>query len=329
MSTAAKSVTTKTGVTVTTCYCRKCMQMRAASYFYEAYDNGLIDTNGQFSVCKDCVQKIYDELFERYGSIEQTLHRMCTSLNVRYSNVALEACKTHVATLLSNGKNVTAIFAIYLMKLTATNPSMDKSALMDNSYQDLSVIFVDKMADTKKLPIPQDVVDFWGKDYSRDEVEYLESQYAGFKKTHKADTYTEIVLLQQVCYTLLQIKKMRTNGDDTDDILKTLMNLMGKLAITPDSNKGQDKEVPALGMWIKDVETMEPCQWLKSDPRGDMYRDVGNVEEYSEKYIVRPLKNYITGSKDFNVGDDEDREDLFSEDISFEISEEDEEGDNG
>jgi len=58
-------------------------------------------------------------------------------------------------------------------------------------------------------------------------------------------------------------------------------------------------------MWIQDIEREEPAQWLKTDPRGDMYRDVANVEDYFQKYIVRPLKNFIQGSRDFNTDEEE------------------------
>jgi hypothetical protein len=91
------------------------------------------------------------------------------------------------------------------------------------------------------------------------------------------------------------------------------------LAISPNAinASGTDKGLDTFGLWIQDIEKQEPAQWLKIDPRGDMYRDAGNVEEYFQKYIVRPLKNFITGSKDFNIdessGDDDD--DMFLDDV--------------
>jgi len=310
---APEPVTTKTGVTLEYNYCRKCMRNLPAKDFFECTDAGFIDANGLMSVCKECIQKMYDELYSENQSMEKTIHKMCTSLNVTYSNDAVNAAKAHITTLLDSGKVVNAIFSIYKMKLTATKKSMDKSGLEDMTYEDVATIFTSEAVNTKEIPIPQDVIDFWGKDLRRGDIEFLETEYANFKQTHKADTYAEIVLLKEVCYTLLDIKNKRANSDDIEDAVKQLQALMKNLAISPNAvnasnaNKGSE----TFGLWIRDIEKEEPAQWLMTDPRGDIYRDVGNAEDYFKKYIVRPLKNFITGSKDFNL-DDEKMDDEFS-----------------
>jgi len=308
-----EAVITKTGQTVTLNYCRKCMKLLPAKEFYECSDMGFIDSNGLMSVCKDCIQKIYDELLAVNGSMEKTIHKECMSLNIRFSNEAVSATKEHINTLLQNGKNVNAIFGIYKQKLLATKKSMDKRGMEDATYEDVGTIFTSEAIDTKEIPIPEDVIAFWGKGLAKGDIEFLETQYANFKQTHKADTYAEIVLLKQVCYTMLDIKNARAQNDDTSDLVKELQNLMKNLAISPNAvnSANSGKAMDTFGLWIQDIEKSEPAQWLKTDPRGDMYRDVGNVEEYFQKYIVRPLKNFILASKDFNVDDEEiDNEEL-------------------
>lgn len=302
-----KTITTKTGVVVSESWCRKCANLRPASEFYEASDNGLVDTNGLFSVCKDCVQKIYNDIFEKEQSMEKTVHRMCIALNLRYSNEAVEATRTHIQTLLEGGKQVNAIFSIYKQKLMSVKKSMDKSIPNYDGYEDIGTIYTSKEANVKELAIPKEVVEFWGNDISKESIRFLENKYTSFKQTHKADSYAEITLLQQVCYTLLDIKNLRANGDDTDKAVKQLQSLMNNLTFSPSTSSSMNvngKGMDAFGLWIKDIEESEPAQWLKTDPRGDLYRDVGDIELYFQRYIVRPLKNFITGSKDFNVEED-------------------------
>jgi hypothetical protein len=286
------------------------MKSLPAKDFHECNDKGFIDANGLFSVCKECIQKIYDELFAQNQSMEKTVHKMCMSLNVKFSNEAMDATKAHINTLIQGGKNVTSIFGIYRQKLIATNKSMDKSAMEDNTYEDVGTIFTDKAINTKETPIPQDVLEFWGDSISREKIPFLEMQYANFKQTHKAETYAEIVLLKQVCYTLLKIEDERKADHDTSDLIKELQTLMKTLAVSPNTKAtGGAQGGDAFGLWIADIERSEPAQWLKTDPRGDIYRDVGNTEEYFQKFIVRPLKNAITGSKDFNIDDSEEVDD--------------------
>lgn len=313
-----KTVKTKTGVDITTCYCRKCMRLLPPDNFYDAVDKGMIDSSGKFSVCKDCVQKLYDEVYGKTNSMEKTIHELCIMLNVKYSNEAVESTRKHVQTLLESGKSVSAIFSIYKMKILSLNKSMDKSVAEYNGYEDVTTIFMEKQIDTSKIYIPEEVITFWGNDLPREDIMYLENEFKNFKQTHSADTYAEVVLLKEVCYTILKIKKLRQASDDTEDAVKELQTLMKSLAVSPNStnmsNSGT-KTPDSFGLWIQDIEKQEPAQWLKTDPRGDIYRDVANTEEYFQKYIVRPLKNFILGSKDFNIDDEESlNDDVFSED---------------
>jgi hypothetical protein len=53
-----------------------------------------------------------------------------------------------------------------------------------------------------------------------------------------------------------------------------------------------------------------------------MYRDVGNVEKYFDDYFVRPLKNFVTQSKDFKINTEGDEivVSLVEEDTEEELS---------
>lgn len=297
-----------------TYYCRKCMRLLPEKQFYDATDAGLIDSNGKLSVCKPCISDLYNQFFEEYGSVEKSLHKLCMSLNIKFSNEAASATQTQITTFIEGGKTVRNVFGIYKSKLVAVNPSMDKSADMDLTYSDVGTIYVDKENIIEEAPIPKDVIDFWGRDVPRDDIRYLENEYINFKKTHIAETYAEIVLLKQICYTMLDIKRMRAEGEETGTLVKELQALMKTLAVSPNvaiAANASNKNSESFGVWIKDIEENEPAQWLMSDPRGDIYRDVSDIDQYFQKYIVRPLKNFIQGSKDFNVAE-EGEDDLFA-----------------
>jgi hypothetical protein len=305
-------VVTKTGQTVTLNYCRKCMQNLPTKDFYDCVDAGFADANGLMSLCKDDIQKMYDELFAVNQSMEKTIHKLCTTLNVLYSNEAIDATKAHINTLLENGKQVSAIFSIYKMKLTAVKKSMTKTGLEDQTYEDIATIYTTaETINTKEILIPREVMEFWGKDTKKEDVEFLENEFLQFKQTHKADTRAEVVLLKQVCYTVLDINNLRKQSPpgDTSDLVKELQALMKSLTISPSAaNAAGGKGQEAFGLWIQDIEREEPAQWLKTDPRGNIYRDVGNVEEYFQNYVVRPIKNFMGISKDFNIDDKENEE---------------------
>jgi len=317
---ARKEITTKSGLKISESWCRRCVDMRPASNFYEAVDLGFVDRSMLMSVCNTCIQDMYDEVYKKTNSIEQSIHKLCTSLNIMYSNDALSATKTHIQTIIDSGKNVNAVFGIYKQKLTATKKSMDKSGVDDMSYEDVGVIFTSKELNTE-VQIPQSIIEFWGEDFSPADTKYLQSEYVEFTKTFSTENHTDVSLLKQICYTLLELKDARRAGDSTRDLTKGLQDIMKSLKIAPSAKDKTDGKIgeERFGEWIRDIELYEPAQWLKSDPRGDMYRDVGNVAEYFENYIVRAIKNFITGSKDFNINEEEntieslDDEELFAD----------------
>ena len=302
-----KEITTKSGFVIKESWCRKCAKMKPASEFYEATDMGKIDTLMIMSVCKNCILSLYEDFYKETSSIEKAIHKICTSLNIKYSNDAASAVKSQIETLHNSGKKVSAVIGIYLSKLVSLNPSMEKNIKQNLVCDDVSVIFTEKINDPTIVPIPADVLDFWGKELSRADIEFLEREYSNFKNTHKADTHAEVVLLKEVCYTMLRIRHKRMDNDpDTADDMKELQSLMKNLAISPNAVKTtQNAGVDTFGVWIADIEREEPAQWLLSDPRGDIYRDVANTDEYYNKYMVRPLKNFIQGSKDFNIDEGE------------------------
>lgn len=286
-------------------YCRKCMKFLPERNFYKAVDKKRVDTNGKISVCKNCAQEIYDELFKETPVMEKVIHTMCTTLNVAFINNAVDATKAHIDTLTDSGKNVKAIFSIYLQKLVAVNPTMDKSADVDMTYVDVGTVYTDKQFDIKESPIPKDVLDFWGRQYPEEDIRFLEKEYTNLKTTHVVKTYAEITLAKQVCFTVLDIEKVRSGKAEGDmtKMLRSVQDLMKSLDIAPNvantNTASEDDET--FGMWIKDIEKSEPARWLKDNPQYGIYRDIDNIDKYYKDYVVRPLKNFVTESRDFNV----------------------------
>ena len=61
------------------------------------------------------------------------------------------------------------------------------------------------------------------------------------------------------------------------------------------------KALDAFGVWIKDIEEKSPAEWYKDKKK---FKDIDGIDDYLKKYVTRPIKNFITGSRDFNVDKD-------------------------
>lgn len=143
----------------------------------------------------------------------------------------------------------------------------------------------------------------WGKGFTLEQYEYLEYELNNCKKTLKCDTWSEDTLLKEICIKKLEIRDKRERKEDTKDDIKELQGLMKTCAVDPakTSLANSSKALDAFGVWIKDIEEKSPAEWYKDKKK---FKDIDGIDDYLKKYVTRPIKNFITGSRDFNVDKD-------------------------
>ena len=101
-------------------YCRKCMRDRVSRFFYSA-TNPMLDTNGYMSICKDCVNDMYDNFIQTELSMEATILRLCRLLDVKYDEDAIGSTKIQMETYEAKGSSMKNIFGVYKSKLSTAN----------------------------------------------------------------------------------------------------------------------------------------------------------------------------------------------------------------
>ena len=130
----------------------------------------------------------------------------------------------------------------------------------------------------------------------------------------------EQTLLHHIAYKQFEIRKAReSNPTDTDlstSLLKQLQDLIKTASIDPGKANaaGQGKNMESFSAFIKMIEETEPAEFYSEK---DMFKDIDNIDFYFTKYVTRPLKNFVMGSRDFNVEAEKEGDD---EDDSFDIS---------
>ena len=283
-------------------YCRFCQCNKAASKFYDAVDTYL-DKNGKMSICIDCINEIFDKNFALNNDVSKTILVLCRMLNVAYLDSAVQAAILHVAKLVEKTGNMTGVFGIYKSKLTSFAGLNQTSVLTitepSTHVSDVNYEEVDEHQDAEYLK------QFWGENMSLDDYAYLERELDDWEKTHKHDSKAEITLLKEICLQQLVIRKERQLEHSLVAPLKLLQDLMKTANVDPakaslnDSGKSQD----TFSGFVKMIEENEPADYYKDK---GLFKDYDNIEWYFDKYVRRPLKNFVTGSRDFDVTEDND-----------------------
>jgi hypothetical protein len=192
------------GTGITENYCRVCMKMKPIKEFYQAVDTAL-DKNNFMSICREHCNEIYSNSLNIERNFEKALFRTCRILNIKWAPNAVEATKTQVTKMQNDGKQDIQTFGIYKSKLSTLSNLSDDTDLTFNSRGDENT----QVQSSSNEEISDDVdfnkylKDFWGPDLIFEDYEFLESELARYKKTHKCDTATEESLLRQICFAEL------------------------------------------------------------------------------------------------------------------------------
>ena len=281
-------------------YCRRCMKNKKKRLFYTATDK-LLDSNGLMSICKDCINKIYDLFYINEQDVGRAILRLCRTLNVKFDPSALSALQKEIITYQESGRNLSAVFGIYKAKLVAvtSNKIGDRDYGPDFTFHEPSRQIIDEVIindDGKDLKYFESM---WGKGLTLVDYEYLEHELGEWKRTTKCDTHPEEVLLKQICYIENDIRKKRIEGKSVSSDLKMLRETMKSGGLTPvqQSEHKTGKSMDAFGPWIKDIEKLTPAEWHAQQEK---YRDMDGIDEDLAD-ITRSIRNFMTESRDFGT----------------------------
>lgn len=281
-------------------YCRKCKRTRLAVNFYDA-TNLMLDTNEKMSICVDCCGDIYNYYFSLYQNVPKALELTCEDLDVRFSKKALEQTQSHIDKLISGGKSANSIFGCYKSKLMSTVKKNEGSNCF--RYRDSDTEIIQELRfNIDNGNIDPDLILFWGEGFDYNSLIFLEAELGNWKQTHKCDNQAEVTLLKEICIKILAIRDTRSKNGNTSAELKELQELMKTASVDPAkaNSASAGKSHDAFGVWIKDIEQFKPAEW---HDKQEKYKDMDGFIPYIKDYIVRPIKNFITGSRDFHVND--------------------------
>ena len=131
---------------------------------------------------------------------------------------------------------------------------------------------------------------------------FLNSELENWKATHKCDNQAELTLLKEICIKILTIRNKRAVKENVSSEVKELQDLFKTASVDPAkanvASAGKSHE--AFGVWIKDVEQFRPAEWFEQQEK---YVDMDGFKPYIQNYVVRPIKNFISGVRNFFVND--------------------------
>jgi hypothetical protein len=283
-------------------YCRKCMQTKNSTDFYQAVDF-LLDSNGYMSICRDCIQEMLEKIERVEISLDKTILKLCRSLNVKYEQDAIDSIKRSIETIESDGSKYKLTFGKYLILLNRflgkSEEVVRKNLLV---FKEPNIFMESENLEQEDVDKQEYLNDFWGEGFNPDDYKYLEKEFSKWISSTQISTQSEIVTLKEICYKQNDIRKARLANDDTAKLVNELQVLMKNGALTPDKQNAASAgaNYESYGRLIKIIEKKKPCEIFDDQEK---YVDHNGFKEYSSDYFIRCMKNYVTQSRDFEVGE--------------------------
>jgi len=294
-------------------YCRKCQQIKKEADFYSATDI-LLDKNGFQSVCKSCIQELYEGFYQSENSLDRAIYLLCKTLNVIYIQSSVDAVKTYIENKTDDNKPINNVFGLYKRMLSPHAKGIQTDGPENLTFQEISIPIVENNFSIGTDEKNKELIKFWGDGFQSSDYEFLEDNYTKWVASHKSDTMAEITLLKEIVYKQLEIQKDRLGGRSTAAGVKQLQEIMKTASVDPSKANiaGAGKSQDTFSSFIKTIEENEPASFYEDKELFDDFKDQKDLDFYFQKYVLRPLKNFVTQSRDFSVevDDNNDEDDI-------------------
>ena len=270
-------------------YCHKCGKAfsKRKGNFYVNHSQ-MYRGIGYLSICKDCVEQIYEGYLARSGGDQKAaVRQLCRKLDLYWSDNVYELSYRK-----STSRTIISQYFSRLITQPYINKCYDDTLLEEKKYAKSSGADEIKEAPlVKELPqedetittieISDEVKNFWGPGYTPEMYSQLEQrrQYwmSRFPNSSQIDIGTE-ALIRQICSLEIDINRDRTAGKSVDKSVNALNTLIKTANLNPTQQK-EDVDASVnntpLGVWIYKFENERPLPEIDED-----MKDVNKVKKY-------------------------------------------------
>lgn len=254
--------------------------------------------NGYLHICKKCLDEaFYDYVTNVFdGDQDKAMELLCATINTCFDEVAWANAKKHPQ---SNRSKVSIYFSKLNLSQTKGASYVD-TIVFRNANRVQNAQSVAQASESSNARISTETIRLFGLGFSEQDYETLRYEYDDWvDKYGMPEDKRQDELYKSICYLKLQLQKAVQNGDTSIGALAKTYKEYINAATTELEDRKQKKEdavkLDPLGVWIRDIEKYTPAEYYKDK---ELYKDADGIGAYASRFIFRPLKNLLTGSKE-------------------------------
>jgi len=265
--------------------------------------------NGYVVYCKKCVSEMFDENVALFDKDEDTaMERVCQIIDLCVDDTAWAAARK----ISANRSRMSG----YISKLNLDQSSKD--ATYTDTIIRRSEAAVENAATLQDVEQNEDNKNFmeavrrFGLGFNEGDYDTLQSEYNSWvERCGVPIDKRQDELYVSICYLKLNLQNsVRTNSTGVGTLANSYKAFIEAATTEIEERKRKaeaDMQLSPLGEMIRDIEEYCPADFYKDKT---LYADFDHLKEYISRFMARPLRNLLTGSKEmdkeFNLSETEE-----------------------
>lgn len=270
--------------------------------------------NGYLSICQRCIAELYEQYVKFYDNDEDAAAERICQITDMYFDPDVWAMSRKISES-RNGKSRNRI-STYVSKLNL-NQVDGRTTYSDTLVRrwEADVENATTVADVEKnddIPVETDVVRRFGTGFEEGDYDSMQYEYRNWVERYgePIDKRQEELYIS-ICYMKLNLQKLLQKGDTNIGAAANSYKSQIEAATTEIEDRLKkaeaEKQLSPLGEMIRDIEEYCPAEYYRDKK---LFADFDKLREYIDRFMTRPLRNLLTGSKEldkeFSLSDTEE-----------------------
>lgn len=241
--------------------------------------------------CKECTDKYFSLLTAFYSNNEEhAIEHFCQQVDWVYDIEPLK-CAREIS---SDRSRISHYAAKKNLNVGGRKTYIDT---LRYNYENLKNNTIETLEDVEKVSsdykITPKMMKFWGFGYEPKVYSTLQGYYDELLKlcSEKPDVKKQ-KLMKNLCLLEYQMQVNIQAGKDIGTLSNSYKAMFEAAGLKTDVT---DTSNDTFGKWIMDIEKYSPAEYYSDKKK---YHDFFGIKEYIERFMFRPLKNLIFGTKD-------------------------------